>query len=64
MSPRREPSLAELQALAAHADQRVALYRRRMNLGRGEPRRMAELEREAAGAKGRLRAARDQPPSS
>lgn len=55
----REESLDELEALAAHADQRLALYRRKVFLGRGEPRRLAELERMSAGATGRLRRARE-----
>ena len=55
----REPSLPELEALAAHAKQRAALYRRRMLLGRGEQRRMAELERESTGADARLLRARE-----
>jgi hypothetical protein len=55
MSP--EPTLAELRALAEHASQRVALYRRKMYLGRGDARRLAELERIAAGAADRLRRA-------
>ena len=50
----REPSIAELRALVSHATQRLALYRRRMYLGRGEPLRLAELERIAAGARDRL----------
>jgi hypothetical protein len=54
----QEPTLAELQALADHAAQRLALYRRKMYLGRGDARRLAELERIAAGAAGRLRRAR------
>jgi hypothetical protein len=54
----REPTLAELQALADHATQRLALYRRKMYLGRGDARRLAELERIAAGAANRLRRAR------
>jgi hypothetical protein len=54
----REPSVAELKALADHADQRLALYRRRVNLGRGDLRRLAELERIAKGAADRLRRAR------
>ncbi len=56
MSP--EPTLAELQALADHASQRLALYRRKMYLGRGDARRLAELERIATGAAARLRRAR------
>lgn len=55
----REPSLTELEALASHASQRAALYRRRVLLGRGEPRRLAELERVHEGAVGRLRRARE-----
>ena len=51
------PSLAELRALAGHAEQRLALYRRRIYLGRGDPRRLAELERELVGARGRLTSA-------
>jgi hypothetical protein len=47
---RREPSPEELRALATHAEGRAALYRRKVLLGRGEPRRLAELERVAAGA--------------
>jgi hypothetical protein len=57
-SGRPEPSIGELRALSAHAVQRLALYRRRMYLGRGEPRRLAELERIAAGARDRLSRAR------
>jgi hypothetical protein len=53
----REPSVAELRALSQHATQRVALYRRKMYTGRGDPRRLAELERVAAGAVGRLKRA-------
>lgn len=56
MSP--EPTLAELQAHADHASQRLALYRRKMYLGRGDARRLAELERIATGAAARLRRAR------
>ena len=54
----REPSTSELDALARHAAQRAALYRRRTLLGRGEPRRLAEYERIAAGAADRLKRAR------
>jgi hypothetical protein len=62
----REPSLAELKALADHAGRRVMLYRRRTYVGRGDPDRLAELERIAKGATARLRRARDRgsaPPS-
>jgi hypothetical protein len=55
MSP--EPSVAELRALAEHAANRVALYRRRVYLGQGDPKHLAELERIAAGAADRLRRA-------
>lgn len=55
----REPSLEDLKALAVHAQQRVSLYRRKVLLGRGEPRELAELERISTGAAGRLRQARE-----
>ena len=55
----REPSLPELEALATHAEQRVALYQRRMYLGRGEQRRFEELQRVATGAAARVGRARD-----
>jgi hypothetical protein len=58
-SSAREPSLADLQALATHAQQRLALYRRKFLLGRGEPQRLAELERVSTGAAQRVRRARD-----
>jgi hypothetical protein len=57
----REPEIAELEALARHAADRLALYRRKVNLGRGDPRRLAELERIARGAADRLRRARGGP---
>ena len=50
-------SVAELRLLAGQAADRLALYRRRLYLGRGEPRRLAELERLAKGAAERLRRA-------
>jgi hypothetical protein len=53
-----QPSTAELGALADHAAQRLALYRRRMYLGRGETRRFDELERRAKGARDRFARAR------
>ena len=56
---RKEPSVAELLALSDHAAERVILYRRRVYLGRGDPRHLAELERVAKGAKDRLHRARD-----
>jgi hypothetical protein len=52
---RQEHEVAEMRAEARHASERLALYRRRMNLGQGEPTRLAELERMAAGAAQRLR---------
>lgn len=57
-APSREPSIAELQAEADHARDKVALYRRKLYAGGGDVRRMAELEREASGAAGRLQRAR------
>jgi maleate cis-trans isomerase len=54
----REPTIAELKALADHARERVALYRRRVYLGRGTQERLAELERVAHGAAERLARAR------
>jgi hypothetical protein len=39
----------------------AALYRRRVLLGRGEPRRLAELERIAAGATRRATASEGSP---
>jgi hypothetical protein len=53
------PSVEELRALADHAEQRLALYRRRTYVGRGDPQRLAELERIAEGAGARLRRALD-----
>jgi hypothetical protein len=63
-APRRrpappEPSVDELQADATYATERLALYRRKILLGRGEPQRLAELERISTAAAGRLRRARD-----
>jgi hypothetical protein len=52
------PSLEELEGEAARARGRLALYRRRIYLGRGEARRLAELERELRGCEERLRGAR------
>jgi hypothetical protein len=54
----REPSLEELESEAARRRDRLALYRRRIYVGRGEERRLAELERELKGAEERLRGAR------
>jgi hypothetical protein len=55
----RTPSIGELAALAKDADLRLALYRRRIYLGRGDARRLHELERISHGATDRLRRARD-----
>jgi hypothetical protein len=52
-----EPSLSELRALADHATRRVALERRRIYVGRGDAKHLAELERIAAGATDRVRRA-------
>ncbi len=52
-----EPSIDELRAQADHSRQRAALYRRKILIGRGESRRLDELERVAAGAASRLRTA-------
>ena len=57
VDPSSDPSLTELRALADHATRRVALERRRIYLGRGDAQHLAELERIAAGATGRVRRA-------
>jgi hypothetical protein len=54
----RAPSLAELKAEADHTASRVALYQQKLYAGRGDTRRLAELQREAAGAAERLSSAR------
>jgi hypothetical protein len=54
----RAPSLAELTAEADHTANRVALYQQKLYAGRGDVRRLAELQREAAGAAERLSLAR------
>jgi hypothetical protein len=54
--PRLSPArLAELRAEASYARDKLALYRRRTLMGKGDPRRLAELERAEAGARDRLR---------
>jgi maleate cis-trans isomerase len=58
VTPPEPPSLGELRALADRARDRLALYRRRVYLGRGRPERLHELEREASGAADRLARAR------
>jgi hypothetical protein len=50
----REPSLEELRAEAAHAAQRLALYRRKVLLGRGDQRVLASRQRISDGAADRL----------
>jgi hypothetical protein len=57
MAP-REPSIVELTAEAQHTADRVVLYEQKLYAGRGEARRLAELQREAAGAAERLALAR------
>jgi len=59
MSGNPVPSLDHLRAEERYARERLALYRRRALLGRGDPRRLAELERIADGALKRLRHAED-----
>ena len=63
MERRRRPapeehSVAELDALAAHARKRLALYRRRIYLGRGQATKLAEMERISTGARERAQRAR------
>lgn len=62
MTPTRRPdhpAMVELEAEANQARWRLALYRRRVYLGRGDARRLDELERGATTAAQRLRRARD-----
>ncbi len=54
----RDPTVAELSALARYATERVTLYRRKLFSGGGEPRRLVELQRVADGATVRLERAR------
>ena len=51
-------ALAELKAEAGYAAERLALYRRRVLMGKGDPRILAERERAAAGAAERLKRGR------
>ena len=53
----REASVAELRAQSEHAALRLALYRRRVYVGRADGARLAEYERIARGAAERLRRA-------
>src|SRR3954469_14864000 len=55
----REPSLEELRAEAVHASQRLALYRRKILLGRGDDRVLASRQRISDGARDRLRRAQE-----
>jgi hypothetical protein len=50
--------MLELSAEASHTASRVALYQQKLYAGRGDERRLAELQREAAGAAERLTLAR------
>ena len=52
-----ERSLDDLRAEAAHASQRLALYRRKILLGRGDQRVLASRQRASDGATARLRRA-------
>lgn len=61
VSDERAPPLDELRAEARYASERLALYRRKVLLGHGDPRRLAELERIAEGALKRLRRAEGTP---
>jgi hypothetical protein len=54
-----EPHIADLRAESKHAARRLALYRRRVYLGRADGARLAEYERIAHGAAQRLRRAED-----
>ena len=54
----KQPTVNELRELAEHAARRVSVYRRRVYLGRGDARELAELERIADGAAARLHRAR------
>jgi hypothetical protein len=53
-TPPHGASLEELRAEAEYAAQRLALYRRKVLLGQGDARRLAELERTSTGAAARL----------
>ena len=55
----REPTLADLRAESEHATLRLALYRRRMYVGRADGARLAEYERRAKGAADRLHRAEE-----
>ena len=52
-----ETPIRDLRAQSEHASLRLALYRRRVYLGRADGARLAEYERIATGAADRLRRA-------
>ena len=52
-----DPHIADLRAESAHAARRLALYRRRVYIGRADGTRVREYERIAQGAAERLRRA-------
>ena len=60
----REPSVEELRAEAVHASQRLALYRRKILLGRGDHRVLASRQRISDGATARLRRAEERDSAS
>jgi len=53
----RETPIADLRAESDHAIRRLALFRRRVYLGRADPKGLAEYERVAHGAAERLKRA-------
>jgi hypothetical protein len=55
---RAQPDVDELETETKRARGALALYRRRMYLGRGETVRLAELQRELQGSEARLKRAR------
>jgi hypothetical protein len=57
--PGTDPTIRDLHAVAKHAADRLALYRRRVYVGRGNLPRLAELTRIADGAVARLATAKD-----
>jgi hypothetical protein len=56
--------MLELSAEASHTASRVTLYQQKLYAGRGDTRRLAELQREAAGAAERLALARSRAAAS
>ena len=57
--PGADAAIRDLQVVAKHAADRLALYRRRVYVGRGNLARLAELIRIAEGAAARLATAKD-----